>query len=34
MTIVKQINEYKMTESKIYKKFGNVIEDELNSKSN
>ena len=30
----KQINEYKMTERKIYEKFGNLSEDELNTKSN
>ena len=29
-----QINEYKMTEREIYKKFGNLSEDELNTKSN
>ena len=29
-----QINKYKMTEREIYKKFGNLSEDELNTKSN
>ena len=29
-----QINEYKMTEREIYEKFGNLSEDELNTKSN
>ena len=29
-----QINEYKMTEREIYKKSGNLNEDELNAKSN
>ena len=29
-----QINEYKMTEKEIYEKFGNLSEDELNTKSN
>ena len=29
-----QINEYKMTEREIYETFGNLSEDELNSKSN
>ena len=29
-----QINEYKMTEREIYKKFDNLSEDELNTKSN
>ena len=30
----KQINEDKMTEGKIYEKFGNLSEDDLNAKSN
>ena len=30
----KQINEYKMAEREIYEKFGNLSEDELNTKSN
>ena len=29
-----QINKYKMTEREIYEKFGNLSEDELNTKSN
>ena len=29
-----QINDYKMTEREIYKKFGNLSEEELNTKSN
>ena len=29
---IDQINEYKMTEREIYKKFGNLSEDELNTK--
>ena len=29
-----QINEYKMTEREIYKKFGNLSEDELKTKNN
>ena len=29
-----QINEYKMTERKIYEKFGNLSKDDLNTKSN
>ena len=29
-----QINEYKMTEREIYEKFGNLSEDELNTKNN
>ena len=29
-----QINNYKMTEREIYEKFGNLSEDELNTKSN
>ena len=29
-----QIKEYKMTEREIYKKFGNLSDDELNTKSN
>ena len=29
-----QINKYKMTEIEIYKKFGSLSEDELNTKSN
>ena len=35
MAFVKeQINEYKMTETEIYEKFGNLSEDELKTKSN
>ena len=30
----KQVNEYKMTERKIYKKFDNLSEKELNTKNN
>ena len=30
--IKEQINEYKMTEREIYEKFGNLNEDELNTK--
>ena len=29
-----QINEYKMTEREIYENFGNLSEDDLNTKSN
>ena len=29
-----QINEYKMTEKESYEKFGNLSEEELNTKSN
>ena len=29
-----RINEYKMIEREIYKKFGNLSEDKLNTKSN
>ena len=30
----KQVNEYKMTEREIYKKFTNLSEKELNTKNN